>query len=125
MAPGKEYRTVEEWRLKKKMVYGLKKTKYMVINTGKEPEEVIEEKVKEGIVQETDIYKYLGLVTNKSGNLEDYILESNRKCKVINREISAIVAKHQVGKEEIRIKLKLYETCLMPSLVYGLEAWEK
>ena len=36
------------------MIHGLKKTKYMVINTGMEPEEVIEERVKEGLVQETD-----------------------------------------------------------------------
>ena len=31
--------------IEKKMMYGLKKTKYMVINAGKEPEEVIEERV--------------------------------------------------------------------------------
>ena len=101
--------------IEKKMIYGLKKTKYMVINTGKKPGEVIEERIKEEIVQETDIYKYLGMVINKSGNLKDHILELNRKCEVINREISAIGAKHQVGKEEIRVKLKIYETCLMPA----------
>ena len=56
--------------IEKKMIYGLKKTKYMVINTAKEPEEAIEERVKEEIVQETDIYKYLGMVINKSGNLK-------------------------------------------------------
>ena len=54
-----------------------------------------------------------------------HILELNRKCEVINREINAVGAKHQVGKEEIRVKLKLYETCLMPALLYGLEAWGK
>ena len=32
--------------IEKKMIYGLKKTKYMVINTRKEPEEVIEERAK-------------------------------------------------------------------------------
>ena len=32
--------------IEKKMIYGLKKTKYIVINTGKEPEETIEERVK-------------------------------------------------------------------------------
>ena len=32
------------------MISGLKKTKYMVINMGKEPEEVIEERVNKGIV---------------------------------------------------------------------------
>ena len=69
----------------KKMIYGLKKTRYMVTNTGKEPEEVIEERVKEGIVQEVDIYKYLGMVINKSGNLKNHILELNRKCEVITR----------------------------------------
>ena len=111
--------------IEKKMICGLKKTKYMVINTGKEPEEVIEERVKEGLFQETDIYKYLGMVVNKSGNLKDHILELNRECEVISREISAIGAKHQAGKEQIRVKLKLCKTCLMPALPYGLEAWGK
>ena len=40
-----------------KMIYGLKKTKYMIISSGKEIEEVIEETIKEGTVQETNIYK--------------------------------------------------------------------
>ena len=62
---------------------------------------------------------------NNSGNFKDHILESNRKLEVINREISAVGAKHQTGKEEIKVKLKLYETCLMPALLYGLEAWGK
>ena len=97
----------------------------MVINMGKEQEKVIEERVKEEIVQETDIYKYLGMVINKLENLKDHILILNRKCEVINREISAIGAKHQLGKEEIRVKLKLYEICVMPALLYGLEGWGK
>ena len=45
--------------------------------------------------------QYLGMVINKLGNLKDHILALNRKCKVINREISATGAKQQVGKEEI------------------------
>ena len=44
----------------------------------------------------------------------------NKKCEVINWEISAIGATHQVEKEEMRVKLKLYETCLMPALLFGL-----
>ena len=55
--------------IEKKNDIWIKETKYMVINTGKEPEEAIVERVKEGIVQETDIYKYLRMVINKSGNL--------------------------------------------------------
>ena len=64
------------------------------------------------------------MVINKLGNLKDYILELDRKYETINREISAVGAKNQVGKEEIRVKLKLY-VCLMPALLYGLEAWGK
>ena len=64
------------------------------------------------------------MVINKLGNLKDHILELDRKCEVINREIIAVGAKNQVGKEEIRVKLKLY-VCLMPALLYGLEAWAK
>ena len=62
------------------------------------------------------------MVINKLGYLKDHLLELNRKYEGINREINAIGAKHQVGKEEMRVKLKLYETCLMPALLYGLEA---
>ena len=54
---------------------------------------------------------------NKLGNLKGHILELNKKCEVIN----ATGAKHQVGEEEIRVKLKLYETYLMTALLYGLE----
>ena len=107
------------------MIYGLNKTKYMVINTRKEPEQVIEERVKEGIVQEIDICKHLGMVINKLRNLKDHILKLNRKCEAINIEINATGAKHQVGKEKIRVKLKQYVTCLIPTLLYGLEAWGK
>ena len=98
-----------------KKIYGLKKTKYMGINMGREPEEAIEEIVKEGIVQETDIYKYLGMLINKSGNLKDYILKLNRKCE----EISGTVAENQEETQEIQVRFKLYETCLMPALLYG------
>ena len=97
----------------------------MVINTGKESEEAIVERVKERIVQERGICKYLGMVINKSGNLKDNILMLNSKCEVINRVISAIRAKRQVGNEEMRVELKLYETGLMSPLLYGLEGWRK
>ena len=86
MTSGKKYR-IRRMEIEKNMIYGFKKTKYVVINTGKKPEEVIEERVKEGIVQEKDVCKYLGMVLNKSRNLKDHILELNKKCKVINTEI--------------------------------------
>ena len=43
-----------------------------------------------------------------------------RKCDAISGEADAIGAKNQVGKEEIRVKLKLFDTCLMTALAYGM-----
>ena len=34
-------------------------------------------------------------------------------------------AKSQAEKEEVRVKLKLFETCLLPALLYGMEAWKR
>ena len=34
-------------------------------------------------------------------------------------------SKTQVGKEEVRVKLKLFETCLMAALLYEMETWKK
>ena len=36
----------KKMKIEKKIIYGLKKTKYMVIKTGMEPEEIIEDGVK-------------------------------------------------------------------------------
>ena len=33
-------------------------------------------------------------------------------------------AKTQVGKEEARVKLKIFETCLMQAFLYRMEAWK-
>ena len=89
----------------KKISFGLKKTKY--------------------IIQRTDKCKYLGITISTDGQLTEHIKELNTRCDIINREICAIGAKTQVGKEEVRVKLKLFEKCLMPALLYGMEAWKK
>ena len=55
--------------IEKKMVHGLNKTKYLMIITVKELEEgenVIKGRAKEGIVQERDIFEYVGMVISKS-----------------------------------------------------------
>ena len=83
--------------IEKKMVHGLNKTKYLMINTVKELEEgenVIKGKAKEGIVQERDIFEYVGMVISKSENFKDDTIQLKRKYEVINREISGIREKH-------------------------------
>ena len=108
----------------KKFEYGLKKTKIMIVRTGKGEVEQIQERVRQGTVLETDKYKYLGMVINTEGNPKDHIQEMWQKLHKL-LEINAIGAKSQVGTEEIRVKLKLFELCLMPTILHGLAAWGK
>ena len=45
------------------------------------------------------------------------------KCEAISREIEIIGSRNQVGKEEMRIQLKLFKAYFMPALIYVIEAW--
>ena len=85
---------------KKKIGFGLKKTNYMIVKTGRDDEEV-NETVKAGRIQRTDKCKYLGITISTDGQLTEHIKELNTRCGIINREICAIGAKTQVGKEEV------------------------
>ena len=60
--------------LEKKMKYSFRKTKYMVVKTGKENKN-ISEQVKAGSVQVTNKYKYLGITINEERNLKGHIEE--------------------------------------------------
>lgn len=45
-----------------------------------------------------------------------------QKLNKILLEINAIVAISQVGTKEIRVKLKLFEICMMSTMLHGLAA---
>ena len=77
----------------KKISFGLKKTKYMIVKTGREEEEEINETVKAGRIQRTDKCKYLGVTISTDGQLTEHTKELNSRCDTINQEISAIGAK--------------------------------
>ena len=63
------------------------------------------------------------MTISTDGQLTEHIKELNNRCDIINREKYAIGAK--VGKEEVSVKLKLFETCLMTALLYAMGAWQK
>ena len=63
----------------KKVEYGLKKTKIMIVKIGNGKVEQIQERVQQVTVLETDEDKYLGMVINTKGNLKDHIQEMRQK----------------------------------------------
>ena len=62
---------------------------------------------------------------NKEGNLKEHVKETESKASRIIREINGISSKQNVGQEEIRVKIKLFETCLILAILYGFKAWGK
>ena len=107
----------------KKISFGLKKTKHMIVKTRREEE--INETVKAGRIQRTDKCKYLGITISTDGQLTEHIKELNTRCNIMNREICAIGAKTQVGKEEVRVKLEIFETFNASSPVWDGSLWKK
>ena len=54
-------RSLNEMEIRRTIRYGLKKTNFMILDTGKEVDEQIDEKVKAGTVPETVKYRYVGV----------------------------------------------------------------
>ena len=109
----------------KKTTYGLQKTKYMVLNTGNEKEEVIQEQVKEGTVMKTKEYEYLGFHLNEKGNCMHHIIKKGYKVEGQIIALKSMACYSNVGSKFLLVRVVLYETCILHSLLYGIEAWNK
>ncbi len=118
-------RNFAEMEKLKKFTYGLKKTKYMVMKTGKEETEEIKEHVKGGMVGKTDQYKYVGVWVNEEGNLFLHIdkKKKNMKGQVIN--MMSLASYHNVGSMFVNTRLQLYESCIVKSIMFNIEGWNK
>ena len=55
------------------------------------------------------------MAISTDGQLTEHINEPNTRWDIINREICKIGAKAKLGKAEVIVKLKLFETWLMPA----------
>ena len=63
------------------------------------------------------------MVINSEGNLKDHIRQVETKTNNISKEVKAIESKSQVASEEMKVKIKLFETCLIPAIIHGLQVW--
>ena len=67
---------------------------HMIVKTGREEVEEINETVKAGRIKRTDKCKYLGVTISTDGQSTEHIKELKSRCDTINREISAIRSKN-------------------------------
>ena len=121
----KAIRNFKELEDLKKVTYGLKKTKYMVMNTGREEEEVITEEVGLGIVTKTKEYKYMGFHTNEAANCLFHIEKKNKQICGQIMALKSIACYSNVGPKFLLVRLQLYESCTLKSMLHGIEAWNQ
>ena len=121
----KAIRNCRELEDLKKVTYGLKKTKYMVTKTGREEEELINEEVGLGVVTKTKEYKYMGFHINEDANCLFHIeMKSSQSCGQV-MALKSIASYNNVGPKFLLVRLQLYESCTVKSLLHGIEAWNK
>ena len=89
------------------------------MTSGTEKQEQIEKEVKEGKIDELDAYRYLGVMLNKVRDLKEHKKETENKASRTIKEVNGISSKQNKGQEDIRVKIKLFETCLVPATLYG------
>ena len=93
------------------------------MNTGREMDEEIQERVKGGIVGETSEYKYVGLWLNKEGNLRLHIENKKKKIKGQISAMKSLASYHNVGAVFVAVRMQLFEVCIIPSILYNIEGW--
>ena len=121
----KAIRNCREMEKMKKFTYGLKKTKYMVVNTGREKEEEINEEVKAGKVTKTDEYKYVGFNVDTKGDCQHHIEKKSSKLPGQIEALKSMASYSNVGSSFVNVRLNMYEMCIIPSFLHALEAWNK
>ena len=119
----KAIRNFAEMEKLKKVTYGLKKTKYIIMNTGREMDEKVTECVKGGKVSETDEYKYVGVWQSKEGNLKLHLEKKKKATKSQISELKSLASYHNMGSVYITVRLELFEICVIPSILYNIEGW--
>ena len=94
----KGIRNYAKMEKEKKISYGLKNTKYMMVKARKKGKEVVEKKVKSGTVRKTETY-YLLRNNNKQRRKPRRTYKGDsKKSEIVSRETDGIRAKSQFGK---------------------------
>ena len=113
-------RIQELWKRRKKIKFSKKTSKHMLIKSGKDKEEKVDEIIQYGEIEKTEEYKYLGNWINERNNVMRQIEERKSKLEYMISEVKHAGNKELVGNNDARVQ-KLYEKIIIPTLTYNLE----
>ena len=116
-------RNMRRLEILKKYTFGMDKTHYLIMKTGKENDELIEEELEGGKIQKTEEHEYLGFWVNVNGDCQTQIEKKGDKLMGELSSIRKLACKESVGSLYFSVRLFLFEACIIPSMLYGFEAW--
>lgn len=93
----------------------------MIINSGRGEGHKIYQSIKEGEIERTNEYKYLGWWFNQENTAQRQLKEIESKIDYMVKEIKSTGGKKKVGKHDGRIQGMLYEKVAVPTLTYNME----
>ena len=105
----------------KKFKFNRNKSKYMVVKTGREKDEEVVASVKDGKIERTNEYKYLGMWITEENNILKQISEHKDRLKMMMREIKNVGNKCKVGSRDAEVQRLLYESTVIPTITYNME----
>ena len=114
-----KYTSIQEHR--RKIKFNPKKSKYMVISSGSGQTERVEGSVQEVPIEETNEYKYLGFWITQKHTIMRQIEAKKAKLVPMIREIKHIGNENRVGAMNAQIQKLLYETTVIPAVIYNME----
>ena len=116
----KQINIINEIATKYKIVFG--KDKSGILTIGKQKEK-INLKMGEMELKNFNDYKYLGIYYNKKGNLENHIKKIKGKTESALQTILHIAKNINFCGIEMKCIWTLVDTCIIPIITYGMEAW--
>ena len=74
-------------------------------------------------LDEVTEYCYLGEIINKHGNLHPHLESKKNKVQATTQTILSVGKSSIFKRIGFETKLKLYKTCIVPSILYACETW--
>ena len=112
----------------KKFTFSVKPEKSGILTiSGKKKDQGVDIKGKlgNGLVKKTSEYKYLGEWYNEKGNNDLSIQKRKEKVDYMLHEILRYGNKEKVGNMALEVRIKIYETVVVPTLFANIETWGK
>lgn len=106
------------------IAFGPEKSNTMIINKKFAQTKTIDLKLGELTLEQVNKYKYLGCTINDKGDQEDQITNIKGKTEAAYQTILHILHDKTFANIQMQTAWKLIETCIIPIITYGTEAWK-